>query len=411
MARHISDKLKNIFTDTMWSIMGLFLMNIAAQFAVYPYWNRVLGTEAYGNIVYLLGIMNIMAISVGSGVNYTRMRQSAYGQTTNKPYNILMTCGSVAALFVLLFFKVIGMLNVSSLNFVLFSILTVITMWRYYADVEYRLHINYKGFFLYYLVIGIGYLFGIVLFRITGLWPMALLPGEIAGLALVVCRGLIFRRENWIVDNVKMDDVNQLLHISALLIGLNVLSQLLFNGDRIILRLSIGETAVSIFYISSLFGKAMTLVTTPLNGVLVGHLAKYEGKLTKKMMNQITVATVAAVILVTMACVFASVIILPFLYPSEFETVKRYLILANAAQVIFFAGNVIITSIIFIFTPIKNQLVINITHGALFLAMCIPATIIYDIEGFCISLLIVNTLRFVLSLFLGYRNIGDEVRF
>ena len=90
MAKRIPEKLKNIFTDTIWSMAGLVLMNVAAQFVVYPCWNRVLGSEEYGNIVYLLAVMNILAISVGSGVNYARMRQSANGETQNRPYMLLM---------------------------------------------------------------------------------------------------------------------------------------------------------------------------------------------------------------------------------------------------------------------------------------------------------------------------------
>ena len=151
MARRIiPHKLNSIFTDTMWSIAGLALMNVAAQFVVYPYWNMVLGTEAYGNIVYLLAIMNVMAISVGVGINYTRMRQSVDGKTTNKPYNLLMVSGNVVSIAVLLLFKVTGIIIIGTSDFILFCILTVITMWRYYADVEYRLSINFKGFFLYY---------------------------------------------------------------------------------------------------------------------------------------------------------------------------------------------------------------------------------------------------------------------
>lgn len=400
-------KLKNILKDTVLSIAGLVMMNVAAQFIVYPYWNRVLGTETYGNIVYLLGVMNVLAISLGIGVNYTRMKQQAGEETKNGPYLLLMAVGSGVALLILFALQIVGLLQLSVPEFIFFCILTIATMWRYYADVEYRLNLNYKGLFLFYFVIGVGYLAGILLFNITGLWPLALLLGEVAGLAIVAWQGSVFQRDSRIAKIRKNNDFAPILHISFLLIGLNLLSHLVFNGDRIILQLSLGGTAVSIYYISSLFGKAMTLLTTPLNGVLVGHLTKYDGKLTMKMMNQVTKVTVVTVTLATMGCVAASVIILPILYPSEFESVRQYLLLANAAQVIYFVGNVITVSIIFRFTPLKNQLIINIAHGVLFVTLCIPATLLYKVDGFCISLLFVNTIRLILSLLLGYRGIWD----
>ena len=398
MSARLSDRLKNIFKDTAWSIAGLVLMNVAAQFAVYPCWNRVLGSEAYGNIVYLLAVMNIMAISLGSGVNYARMRRSADGSTANRPYLLLMAAGTLLSLLILLLLNALGLLHAERAELWLLCLLTAATTWRFYADVEYRLHINYKGYFLYYLVIGLGYLLGIGLFRATRFWPLALLPGELAGLALVLWRGSIFRRDR----SARDEDWGPILRLVLLLVGSNALSHLIFNGDRLILRWFDGATAVSLYYIASLFGKTMTLITTPLNGVLVGYLAKYDGKLTKKLMDRISLASMAAIAAATLACLLASRILLPFLYPAEFSAVRPYLLLANAAQVIYFVGNVLVSSVLLRFTPARNQLTVNLAYGVLFAAVCIPLTRLYGIDGFCRGLLGVNVLRLGLCVILGY---------
>ena len=392
----IPGKALSIFKDTLWSAAGLVLMNVVAQFVVYPCWNRTLGSEVYGNIVYLLAIMNVMAISIGSGINYVRMRQSAEGDTWNRPYLVLLTFGTLLSLTVLLLLNAIGLLHVDTAEFALFCALTVVTMWRYYADVEYRLHLDYKGFFVYYLLIGIGYLVGIGLFRWTGLWPLALLPGELAGLALVAWHGTVFRRDG------HGGDVSPALKLSLLLVGGNLLSHLIFNGDRIVLRLFAGGTAVSVYYIASLFGKTMTLISTPLNGVLVGYLAKYDGALTKKLMNQVTVIATVTLALATAACVVASHVVLPILYPADFEAVEQYLIIASAAQVVYFVGNVLMASVLLRFTHARNQLIVNGVHGLLFAALCIPLARAKGIHGFCWGLLGVNWVRLMLCIILGY---------
>jgi len=403
MSWRFPEKLKSIFTDTIWSIAGLVLMNVTAQFVVYPYWNRVFGSDTYGNIVYLLAVMNILAISIGSGVNYARMRQSANGETQNRPYLLLMAAGMVLTLLILLALYFSGLLHIGSTEFVLFCLLTAATMWRYYADVEYRLHINYRGYFLYYLVIGLGYLIGITLFWATGLWPLALLPGELTGLALVLWRGSIFKRE----AAHGSEDFSVILRLALVLVGSNILSHMIFNGDRLVLRWFAGSTAVSVYYIASLFGKTMTLITTPLNGVLVGHLAKYEGKLTKHIMRQINLLSGAAVLLATAACVAASYIVLPILYPSDFESVRHYLFLANAAQVIYFVGNVLTASVLLRFTPARNQMIVNVVHGILFVAVCVPLAWSFKISGFCWGILGVNVLRLILCLILGYTEVRE----
>ena len=402
MVRHVPCKLNNIFTDTVWSIAGLTLMNVAAQFLVYPYWNRILGTETYGNIVYLLAIMNVMAISVGSGINYTRIRQSADEQTANKPYNLMMIGGNLVSLFVLFLLKATGILKIGTPDFILFCFLTVITMWRYYADVEYRLKINYKGFFLYYLVIGVGYLAGILLFKISGLWPFALLLGEVAGLFLVLIKGSVLHGDVANKDIISAKPVKSVLNMALLLVGTNLLSHLIFNGDRIILNFFSGSTSVTIYYIASLFGKTMTLITTPLNGVLAGHLAKYKGNLTKDLMNKVTGVTLVSIVLATLFCVGVSFILLPFLYPIEFELVKQYLIIANAAQIIYFIGNVLMASVLLRFTVVRNQMFVNVIHGLLFVAVCIPTAWKFGIDGFCWGLLVVNMVRYALCVILGY---------
>lgn len=388
----ISDKIKNIFTDTVWSAAGLVLMHASAQFLVYPLWNRELGNEEYGNIVYLLSVMNILAISIGSGINYARMRRSAEVDTSNRPYLLLMAAGTLLSLLILSVMNALCLLHLDRAEFLLFCCLTVATMWRCYADVEYRLHINYRGFFLYYVVIGLGYMLGFWLFRISGLWPLALLSGELLGLGFVLWRGRVFRKDT------ASEPLSPVLHVSLLLVSSGVLSQLFFNGDRLILRLFSGSTAVTVYYIASLFGKTMTFISTPMNGVLVGHLAKHNGILTQRMMYAVSIITVGAVILFTLVCVAMGFLLLPMLYPAEWYAVKPFLWITSASQVVYFAGNVLISSFLLRFTKARNQLTVNVVYGAFFLAICIPLAAFQGIAGFCWGLLAVNAFRLILCL-------------
>ena len=88
----MKEKIKALLTDSMWSIAGLMLMNVVVQFLVYPVWNNHLGSEEYGNILYLISIMNIIAISVGSACNYARMTESATKDTWNINYSYGILC-------------------------------------------------------------------------------------------------------------------------------------------------------------------------------------------------------------------------------------------------------------------------------------------------------------------------------
>ena len=84
--RYIKVKPKN----SVWSVAGLVLMNVALQFAVYPFWERRVGEAALGNILYLISLMNVFAVSIGVSVNYARLKKSAVSETHNTPYLVIL---------------------------------------------------------------------------------------------------------------------------------------------------------------------------------------------------------------------------------------------------------------------------------------------------------------------------------
>lgn len=391
------DKIKGFFTDSMWSIAGLMLMNVVAQFAIYPVWNRVLGSEGYGNILYLLSLMNIVAISVGSSCNYGRMAASAHGQTDNTSYMLLLCIVSVLVIPFAVLASALSGMETSPAETALYALLAVATMWRFYGDVEYRLHLNYKGCFCYYLIIAIGYGIGIGLFLLTGLWPLALLPGELLGLVQVWRKGSVFRWDGR-PNGVRLWPV---WHAVLLLIGGDILSQIVFNGDRLLLKTLIGGTAVTCFYLATLLGKTISLVTTPLNSVIIGYLARYQGKLTAKLMGRIAAIAAAIAAVGTAGCVLGSYILLPVLYPQDFAMAKPYLVLGNLAQVLFFTCNML-NVVLLRFVGPKSNVVSNVSYAVGFCAFAIPLTMWQGVTGFSVGLLLSSLLRIGAAWMYGY---------
>ena len=73
-----------------------------------------------------------------------------------------------------------------------------------------------------------------------------------------------------------------------------------------------GDAASYYFFIASTVGKMSSLISTPLNGVITGHLARYQGKITKKMLTGVFAALSAlAVILIA-----GTTLVLSFTYIS-----------------------------------------------------------------------------------------------
>ncbi len=391
------EQKKKILSDSVWSVAGLVLMNITLQFAVYPFWERQAGEAALGNILYLISLMNVFSVSLGVSVNYARMKKSAVGDTANTPYLSALACASAAAFAAAFAIAYLGGVDMTFGETLLFGTLMCATMWRYYADVEYKLYLNYRSFFLYYLFISIGYAIGIALYFLTELWQLTLLSGELFGLLFVLLRGRVLRPDT----PVTASDMGEVARLVLVLFGAEAISTLIFNADRIMLKAVLGEVAVTEYYLASLLGKTVALLTVPLSGVVIGYLSKYKGELTKKGMSVIALVSLAAVILGTLACTVGSYIIIPILYPNQFDDIKAYFILTNLAQVLYFIANVL-TVILLRFAYSRYQVYVNACYAVAFAAVCIPMTLWRGFEGFCLGLVVTCAARYLIAVWLGY---------
>ncbi len=388
---------KKMLADSAYSVSGLVFMNAVLQLAVYPIWERRLGVETLGDILYLISLMSVFAVSMGVSVGYARMRKSVSAKTRNTPYMVILACASLVSLDVAFLVSMLGGVELDLAETFLLGLLMCATMWRYYADVEYKLYLNYKRFFIYYSLIGVGYLVGLLLFYITELWLLALLTGELFGLLYVLLRGRIF-----IIDDEPFTpELDFAAKLSLTFFGAEVLSTFIFNADRIILRSLIGSEAVADYYVASLFGKTAALLTVPLSGVVIGYLAKYKGVLSHKLMNMITAGAGIGIFLGSAACTVASNIFIPIIYPDRLDAVKAYFVSANLSQILYFASN-LITVILLRFARSKYQLYVNAAYAVAFVLICIPCAIFGGLRAFCIGLALTCLIRFLFAAGLGY---------
>ena len=380
---------KKLIGDSILSIIGMILMTAAAQFLVYPNWEHSYGTEHYGNIIYMLSLMNVVCITFGSAVSYTRIITSAKHETKNAPYLRLMTVLSIITLAYAVIVSLINNTIMSYLDISGFVILCVLTVWRSYSDVEYRIHLNYKGYFTYYVVIGIGYVIGMLVMPYAKTWTVALILGEIAGLSYVYFKGHILKKDSF--DSAESSEMLKLFYV---LVGSYFINTLIFNADRILLKNAIGSTAVSIFYVSSLLGKTLSLVTTPLNGVISGYIAKFKGKPSLRSVCLLILGATIVAFAAAGVCTLGAYIILPVLYPTTFDSARGSIFICSISQTFFFSTN-ILSVIMLRFADKKYQLYSNIIYAIAFAAICIPLTVIGGMSGFYIGLVLTSLSRFI----------------
>ncbi len=394
---------KGIAINFCWSISGVLLINIILQFFVYPKWNNELGSMAYGNVLYLMSWINILSISLGISSNYARMKESVFRETHNSPYILIMMIGSFLFLLLIILLNIIGAISLTLVEGFFFWGLMCLMMWRYYSEVEFRLHINYKGLFLFYLMISIGYLFGTRLFQYTKFWFFSLVVGELVGIGYVAKVGNVLKWDS----KVNVEALYPTLKIIIYLFLSEFLSTLIFNSDRLLLKRISGE-AVTYYYLASLLGKTVSFISTPLNSIIAGYLSKFKGLMNRKILALSILGSVIVVILGTIGCTLCSHFVISFLYPDNYSIVKSKFLVANMAQVVYFTGNIVLVILLRFGKPFYN-ITINAIYAVLFCCACIPAVLNANFDAFCLAVLFVNGIRLIMTYcFMAYQSFRDE---
>lgn len=376
------------------SVLGIAVYNAVVQFLVYPVISRRIGAQAFGHVLTLLSVQLVAALPVGAGVNYARMANVPRFETENGDYNRFLLPGllAVAACGVgaLVYFG-----DAHPASYVLYPLLGVMTTLRFYGNVTYRMEVNYRKHFLYFLFLSLGYALGLLLFRLVGLWESALLVGEVFAVAYVVLSGPVLRRPFFKTS----PNARQVRSSCAALTASQFCSNLTLHADRLLIGTLLDGTQVTIFYVASLLGKAIAMLTEPIAGVAIGFLAR------SKSFGRRQFLISAGVSLLLGALAFVAFIpIAPFLigilYPDVADEAAPFFLIANGGQIVYFIANLLLV-IVLRFAAEKYQTYINVVYSVLFFACCIPALLRGGLASFCTFVLCLNAARLLAVLALG----------
>ncbi len=390
----ISKDNKKKISDLIFNVLATLIMNCVLQFLCYPIFERKLGEEINGIVLTLISIVSITAGTLGSAGNYSRLVTENVHQPSNGDYNVILLIGSIICCVIGVIFLWTKNL-LTPLYAITFSLLLIFTVFRYYSDVEYKIKTNFLRYFIFYLFISVGYVLGIILFNLTGLWTIAILLGEIFAVGYAFFSTDIFRKRQ--KPSVKFKII---LQSCGLLIISILLENLTLNADRLVLLSLTNGTNVTYYYVASLFGKVVALLTVPINSLVISYLIRYEGDLTKKLWSIFTVSALVLGVLAVIGCYVGSIIILPILY-DWFAVVKSILMPSIISQVFFFISSVLLVILLRFFGE-KKQFLLNLIYGITFFITTIICTKLNGLNGFVYSSLAVNGLRLLIVIVFGF---------
>ena len=413
--------IKSASRDFYYSILAVMIYNGVLQLLVYPMMNKLWGADIAGNVLYLLSIVSIMGASFGTGASYSRMVAKSERSHANGDYNtfLLIIFGiSIVVSGVALY--VVG--NLGVFNYIQLFVLMIFTVVRYYSDVEFRMTIRFREYFIFFVTVAAGYALGMLLLKmivategfgnvgyisengaIGGFWALPILLGELLAVLYVFFNGRILRSP----FREKSESFDENLKSAFMLSGSNLVANIVLNSDRVLVRWFIGSSEVVTFYSATLVGKMVAMLTAPLNGVIISYLTGFDVKLTKKRLGIVTLLLAGIAIAGAIASTGVSYIFVRIMYPDIFDTAKQYFFIANFGQVLYFISGSLMV-VILKTTGEKLQLVISVIYAIMFLLVVVPMTYYNGLWGIAWGLLVVNAARFVLVAVLGFKSKGIE---
>jgi len=373
-----------------YSLGAIGIFNVVLQFIIYPFLEKRMGADNYGVALSVLSLIAIINGACGYAVGCARLLGIEKGRTDNGDYNlILLAMGILCSIIGIVYLYTLGLLT--PLSILLYVLLSITTMLRFYSEVEFRAKIDFFRFMIYYLLIALGYIVGLFFFNLSHQWMLVFITGELFCLLYAIARCSIYRPPFF----KKTPHFRAILSSISFVLLSTLIDNITLHSDRILLLAITGSgVAVTTYYIASLVGKVIAMLTTPINTLIISYLVRYHGGLTKKLWGIVLLATALFGGLAFIGCLIVSPFLVRLLYPDNFETVKPYLLTAILGQVFYFVSSVL-TTILLRFKGEKKQFIFNVGYAVQFFIIVIIGTVIGGLSGFAIAIVIANALRFL----------------
>lgn len=386
-----SGKIK-IANDMAYTMGANIIMQIALQVILYPILNKYFGGSITGTVLYYMGLVYVFPQAIGTALCNTRLISRKTMDSTNGDYTKILlascaVCGAICFYF--------GYKEEKDLLFsVLFAILTVIYAVRMYALVEFRLSKDFKGYFIYHLIISIGYLIGLGLYFMVHYWLIIFFVGEIFGLLYSFVKGNVFKHEPPI-GSFRKNLKDYLLLIFSILLrdGVN-------QYDKVVIFTILSSGLVAQYNAVSLIGKSLQMLINPVNTLIIAYLSVKGAAFTAAKFRRFTLLSLGAGGAFLLFSQIATPIYIKLFYNSFYDEMIHYCFIVNCGLIIGFVASLFTATIMSqgkttIYTTIQT------VWGVLYIVFAYVFTKKYSVTGLACVTIAVNMLKLIAAIIIA----------
>ncbi len=382
-------KTARLAGDLIYTVMATVIMNAVLQIIIYPLITRFHGEAVTGNILYFIGIIYIVPQAFGTALNNARLVSRKSCDVNNSDFIHLLVISSALSALIC---AGVGVYERSNPLFsVAYGVFSAIYMLRVYAQVEFRLVLNFKKHLLYYIIISCGYLIGFGLYMLTDLWLLIFIVGDSAALAYSLFKGDIFRKDGKSQNRAQVNKIYGMLFLST------IVRDCVTQFDKVILKLTISAEVVTQYHVVSLIAKTMQMLVQPVNSLILSYLTVKDSELTKKQLLKFTGLSLGFGGVFYGVCIAGTPIFVKLFYPDLYSAVMPYNLLVNLGLILGFVATLFM-SILLTQEKTALHMTIQCVWGVCYIAAAYFAVLKFQLWGIAVVTLVANAAKLLIAI-------------
>ncbi|MGJ7910826.1 lipopolysaccharide biosynthesis protein [Neobacillus sp. LXY-1] len=398
-------KGRKFLFDIVINIFSSAISVLLLQFFVYPLIGRKINGNLFGEILTIMGIVNIISVVLGNSLNNIRLiLNNDYEEKKISgdflPILFFATIVNIISIFLLTHFNII---KESTSSIQLLIIVSILTMFRSYLIVSYRLDLNYKMIFNHSIFYCLGLIVGIYIYYYgySEKWENVFICGELISILFLAFTTRLYIEPFKITSEFKKT-FNKYISLAFS----NFIGNVLIYLDRLMILPLLGGKQVTVYYAASLVGKMSSFVLQPISGVLLTYFSKSRKRMKVKEFIFINLIVMFFSFIAFLGCIFLSKYILKILYPSIYDNVLNILVLASLAAILN-ASSSITQSIILRYSSTYWQSVIQAIYGLIYIGGGLFLIEKNGLVGFCVAATVAAVIKIVLIIIIGLNSLRD----
>lgn len=381
--------MTKIIKQFMYNAIATALPTVVLQLIILPLVAKKMDGNTYGLVLTIIAAVTMIAAGIGNVLNNVHMLSD--GEYKKKEitgdFGIILTVCSIGVSIITLGIS----FYYGAENYVLNLCLAVCMLIKEYYIVRFWIDLDYLGILKCNIWCVIGYIVGLSIFWLEGNWQYIYIIGNVCSIIYII-------KKYGVPKNLFSSTV--LLATTAKKCGAlsvsTILTRALQYVDRLLLYPLLGGEEVSVYYVSTLIGKTVSMALGPINSFLLSQLAK-KNKMEKKVFGQMLFFTAIVGIISYGVCVLVSRPVLYIMYPQWVDEAMKYIYITSGTAVIS-AMSLVISPVVLRFCNINWQMVVS---GVCLVVYAISALVLlnwYGLFGFCMGGLLANVVSLVLMI-------------